>query len=177
MSRVQLALNVADLSASVEFYSHLFQTEPHKLRPGYANFEITDPPLKLVLFEVAPDERGAGVAGALNHLGVEVFDRSEVTASAQRLQAAGMDTLVEEATNCCYAEQDKVWVRDPAGAPWEVYTITDDEPVEQVRPSAGELDVTDISRAAAGSLQDASAGSATAGRACCTSVAAPVHRA
>lgn len=173
MSRVQLALNVADLSASIEFYSQLFQTEPHKLLPGYANFEIVDPPLKLVLIEVTPQDRGTGVAGALNHLGVEVFDRSEVTASAQRLQAAGMDTLVEEATNCCYAEQDKVWVRDPAGAPWEVYTITDDEPLEQVRPGAGVLDVTDVSGSPDRPGPGPSAVSAMTGTACCTTAAAP----
>jgi catechol 2,3-dioxygenase-like lactoylglutathione lyase family enzyme len=128
MSRVQLALNVSDLAASVEFYSRLFNAEPHKQRPGYANFALTEPPLKLVLIEVPADQRGTGVAGALNHLGVEVATRAEVTAGSARLADAGLATREEKETVCCYAEQDKVWVTDPAGAPWEIYTITDDNP-------------------------------------------------
>lgn len=133
MARVQLALNVADLNASIEFYATLFGTEPHKLRSGYANFEISDPPLKLVLFEVGSQARGTGAAGALNHLGVEVTEGRLVTDAAHRLAAAGLPTRVEEQTTCCHAVQDKVWVDDPAGAPWEVYVVTDDDPVE---PSA-----------------------------------------
>lgn len=128
MSRVQLALNVTDLEASVEFYRTLFGVEPHKRRPGYANFAIADPPLKLVLIEVPADDRGVGTVGALNHLGVEVRTTDEVAASAGRLAAAGLATTNEQGTVCCYARQDKVWVHDPAGAPWEVYTITDDSP-------------------------------------------------
>lgn len=128
MSRVQLALNVSDLAASVEFYSRLFNATPHKERPGYANFALTEPPLKLVLIEVPADQRGTGVAGALNHLGVEVGSREEVAAGSTRLAEAGLATRDEQATVCCYAEQDKVWVTDPAGAPWEIYTITDDNP-------------------------------------------------
>ncbi len=127
MSRVQLALNVADLSAAIDFYSKLFKTEPTKLRPGYANFAIAEPPLKLVLLEDA-DARGTGVAGALNHLGVEVDSTDQVSAATRRLTGEGLDTLTQEATNCCYAVQDKVWVNDPDGAPWEVYTVLADAP-------------------------------------------------
>jgi catechol 2,3-dioxygenase-like lactoylglutathione lyase family enzyme len=127
MSRVQLALNVANLDAAIDFYSKLFKTEPAKVRPGYANFAIAEPPLKLVLLEDA-NARGTGVAGALNHLGVEVDTADEVSAATRRLTGEGLDTLTQEATNCCYAVQDKVWVNDPDGAPWEVYTVLADAP-------------------------------------------------
>jgi catechol 2,3-dioxygenase-like lactoylglutathione lyase family enzyme len=129
MSRVQLALNVSDLEASVAFYSRLFDTEPHKRRPGYANFAIADPPLKLVLIEVPDVERGVGTAGALNHLGVEVADAADVAEHSGRLERAGLATVEEMDTTCCFALQDKVWVHDPAGAPWEVYAVKDDNPV------------------------------------------------
>jgi catechol 2,3-dioxygenase-like lactoylglutathione lyase family enzyme len=128
MSRVQLALNVSDLEASVTFYSTMFGVAPHKRRPGYANFAITEPPLKLVLIEVPADARGTGVAGALNHLGVEVESIEEVEVGAARLREAGLATFDEKDTTCCYALQDKVWVHDPAGAPWEIYTVKDDDP-------------------------------------------------
>lgn len=128
MSRVQLALNVSDLDASVAFYSALFGAQPHKRRPGYANFEVSDPPLKLVLIEVPADQRGSGTREALNHLGVEVSDSAAVDRAAARLVSAGLVTVEEKDTTCCYATQDKVWVHDPAGAPWEVYVITDDAP-------------------------------------------------
>jgi catechol 2,3-dioxygenase-like lactoylglutathione lyase family enzyme len=127
MARVQLALNVSDVDAAVEFYSKLFRVQPAKRRPGYANFAVTEPPLKLVLIE-DPNARRAGVAGALNHLGVEVDSAAEVGGATQRLSGAGLDTLTQEATNCCYALQDKVWVNDPDGAPWEVYTVLADAP-------------------------------------------------
>ena len=130
MSRVQLALNVSDLEASVAFYSSMFGVEPHKRRPGYANFAITEPPLKLVLIEVPVGERGAGVQGALNHLGVEVETVAEVEAGAARLKDAGLATFDEKDTTCCFALQDKVWVHDPAGAPWEIYTVKDDNPTD-----------------------------------------------
>lgn len=125
--RVQLALNVSDIDAAVDFYTRLFGTGPAKRRPGYANFAITSPPLKLVLLESA-DARESGVAGALDHLGVEVADSAQVAAAAQRLTGEGLDTLTEDATTCCYAVQDKVWVHDPDGAPWEVYTVLADAP-------------------------------------------------
>jgi catechol 2,3-dioxygenase-like lactoylglutathione lyase family enzyme len=128
MSRVQLALNVSDLEASVTFYSTLFGTEPHKRRPGYANFAIAEPPLKLVLIEVPGSDRGNGTGGALNHLGVEVETTADVDAGAARLRDAGLATFDEKDTTCCFALQDKVWVHDPAGAPWEIYTVKDDDP-------------------------------------------------
>ncbi len=129
MSRVQLALNVADIESAVEFYAKLFGTEPSKRRPGYANFAITDPPLKLVLIENA-DNRGHGVEGALNHLGVEVEAPDEVAAASGRLSGEGLATRVQNQTTCCFAVQDKVWVEDPDGAPWEVYTVLSDAPSE-----------------------------------------------
>lgn len=134
MSRVQLALNVTDLEASIDFYRALFGCEPHKRREGYANFAIENPPLKLVLIEVPADERGAGTTGALNHLGIEVFTSDEVIAATQRLTDEGLATFTEDDTTCCYALQDKVWVHDPAGAPWEVYVVKDDNPESSDRP-------------------------------------------
>jgi catechol 2,3-dioxygenase-like lactoylglutathione lyase family enzyme len=129
MSRVQLALNVSDIDEAVEFYSKLFGSEPAKRQPGYANFALEDPPLKLVLMEDVA-ARGQGVAGALNHLGVEVETPDEVTVAAGRLNDKGLETEVEEQTTCCFAVQDKVWVSDPDGAPWEVYTVLADAPAE-----------------------------------------------
>lgn len=119
MSRIQLALNVSDVDAAVDFYSKLFNAAPAKRREGYANFAIEEPPLKLVLIE-KPD-----AAGSLNHLGVEVFSTDEVAATQQRLSADGLDTAAESGS-CCYAVQEKVWVHDPDSAPWEVYTVLDD---------------------------------------------------
>ena len=148
MSRVQLALNVDDVDAAVAFYTTLFGTPPAKRRPGYANFAVTDPPLKLVLFE-AP-----GNGGTINHLGVEVETAGEVAAATERLAAAGLDTAVESNTSCCYAVQDKVWVGEPGNGRWEVYTVLAD--------AHPELEgVTDVTAAA---CCEAGAG-ATAG--CC----------
>ncbi|WP_435604354.1 ArsI/CadI family heavy metal resistance metalloenzyme [Streptomyces sp. bgisy130] len=121
MSRVQLALNVADLEASVAFYSKLFGAEPAKRRPGYANFAITTPPLKLVLIEGEP-----GQETCLDHLGVEVESTDEVTAATTRLKDAGLATFEENDTSCCYALQDKVWVHGPGKEPWEVYVVKAD---------------------------------------------------
>ena len=121
MSRVQLALNVVDVDAAVDFYSRLFGTEPHKRRDGYANFEVSEPPLKLVLIQ------NPEASGTLNHLGVEVGSTDEVTAATQRLADQGMDTDVEEQVDCCFAVQDKVWVDGADGTRWEIYTVTDDE--------------------------------------------------
>jgi len=129
VSRVQLALNVADLDAAIDFYSKLFATQPAKIRPGYANFAISEPPLKLVLIE-HPEGRGRGTAGALNHLGVEVDTPEQVQAATARLTAQGLDPEVQESTTCCYALQDKAWVDDPDGAPWEFYTVLADAPEE-----------------------------------------------
>ncbi|MFI8483970.1 ArsI/CadI family heavy metal resistance metalloenzyme [Streptomyces rubrogriseus] len=121
MSRAQLALNVADLEASVTFYSKLFGVEPAKRRPGYANFAITTPPLKLVLIEGEP-----GQETRLDHLGVEVETTDEVTAATDRLKEAGLATFEENDTSCCYALQDKVWVHGPGKEPWEVYVVKAD---------------------------------------------------
>ena len=121
MSRVQLALRVADLEAAVDFYSRLFDAVPAKRRPGYANFALAEPPLKLVLLEGE-----AGEPTRMDHLGVEVPTVDEVTAATSRLAAQGLTTRVEENTTCCYAVQDKVWVTGPGGEPWEVYTVTGD---------------------------------------------------
>ena len=125
MSRLQLALNVGDIDDAVAFYSKLFDTQPAKRRAGYANFAIDDPPLKLVLIEHR-EGRGSGVVGALNHLGVEVETPEEVQAATVRLAGEGLQPEVQESTTCCYAVQDKAWVDDPDGAPWEVYTVLAD---------------------------------------------------
>lgn len=130
MSRVQLALNVSDVDAAVEFYTRLFGVGPAKRRPGYANFAVTEPPLKLVLLQSdSPQVRGAGVTGALNHLGVEVEGTEQVAAASARLTAERLSTTVQDGTTCCYAVQDKVWVHDPDGAPWEVYSVLADAPL------------------------------------------------
>jgi catechol 2,3-dioxygenase-like lactoylglutathione lyase family enzyme len=121
MSRVQLALRVPDLHASIDFYAKLFDSEPAKVRDGYANFAIAEPPLKLVLIE-GPDEK----ATRLDHLGVEVETTDHVTDATKRLTGQGLDTAVEEDTTCCYAVQDKVWVHGPGAEPWEVYVVKAD---------------------------------------------------
>jgi catechol 2,3-dioxygenase-like lactoylglutathione lyase family enzyme len=121
MSRLQLALNVTDLEESVAFYSRLFGSEPAKVRPGYANFAIAEPPLKLVLIE------NDGQGGTLNHLGVEVEDVDGVDALQARLAADGVASVDERGTTCCYAKQDKFWVEGtPDGERWEVYTVLAD---------------------------------------------------
>ena len=124
MSRVQLALRVADLEGSVAFYSKLFGAEPAKRRPGYANFAIAEPPLKLVLIEGTPGE-----PTRMDHLGVEVETPAEVAAATARLAADGLPTRTEENTACCYAVQDKVWVTGPGNEPWEVYVVKGDADV------------------------------------------------
>ena len=137
MSRVQLALNVDDLDTAIAFYSKLFGAEPAKVKPGYANFAIVDPPLKLVLLE-NPDQ-----GGTLNHLGVEVASSQEVHSEIARLTDEGMFTEEEIGTTCCFATQDKVWVTGPGGERWEVYTVLSDSetffgsiPIESVEPAA-----------------------------------------
>jgi catechol 2,3-dioxygenase-like lactoylglutathione lyase family enzyme len=120
MSRVQLALNVDDLDTAVAFYSKLFGAEPAKVKPGYANFAIAEPPLKLVLLE------NPGQGGTLNHLGVEVESSEQVHAEIARLAGEAMFTEEEIGTTCCFATQDKVWVTGPGGERWEVYTVLAD---------------------------------------------------
>jgi catechol 2,3-dioxygenase-like lactoylglutathione lyase family enzyme len=139
MSRVQLALNVDDIDEAIAFYTKLFATEPAKVRPGYANFAVTEPPLKLVLIE------NPGQGGTLNHLGVEVGSTGEVAAAQARLTGEGLATATEDNVTCCYAVQDKVWVDDPAGAPWEIYTV-----LEDAETPAGQLRSTEPGAAVCG---------------------------
>ena len=121
--RLQLALNVNDIGEAVTFYSRLFGTEPAKVRPGYANFAIAEPPLKLVLLE------NPGQGGSLNHLGVEVPDTDTVEAEQARLAGTGLASVEERDTTCCYARQDKFWVQGaPDGESWEIYTVLEDSP-------------------------------------------------
>jgi catechol 2,3-dioxygenase-like lactoylglutathione lyase family enzyme len=150
MSRVQLALRVADLEGSVAFYSKLFGAEPAKRRPGYANFAITEPPLKLVLIEGE-----SGEPTRMDHLGVEVETTDEVTAATARLAAEGLATDIEQDTACCYAVQDKVWVTGPGSEPWEVYVVKGDadvmdKPTDSVccAPVPGQALVADIQQSA-----------------------------
>ena len=121
MSRVQLALRVPDLEASIAFYTRLFGTEPAKLRDGYANFAVAEPPLKLVLIQGEP-----GTDTVMDHLGVEVATTDQVTAATTRLADAGLTTREENDTTCCFAVQDKVWVSGPGAEPWEVYVVKAD---------------------------------------------------
>ncbi|MEE2663123.1 MAG: ArsI/CadI family heavy metal resistance metalloenzyme [Myxococcota bacterium] len=118
--RLQLALNVTDLDEAIDFYSKMFGTKVNKRKPGYANFAIDQPPLKLVLFE-APD-----ASERLNHLGVEVFDDEDVTQATERLREGGMRHLVQDETTCCYAKSDKVWTVEPDGLRWEWYKVLAD---------------------------------------------------
>jgi len=134
MSRIQLALNVDDVDAAVVFYSALFGAEPLKRRPGYANFAIHEPPLKLVLIE------NPGRGGSLNHLGIEVADSDTVQREQDRLAAQGLASTSKGATTCCYARQDKFWVQGaPNGESWEIYTVLADSATfgEVDEPSAG----------------------------------------
>ncbi|MGW6378349.1 ArsI/CadI family heavy metal resistance metalloenzyme [Rhodococcus sp. NPDC055112] len=150
MSRVQLALNVDDLTESVAFYSKLFNTEPAKLREGYANFAIAEPPLKLVLLQ------NPGKGGSINHLGVEVESSEIVHGEIARLTGEGLFTDEEIGTTCCFATQDKVWVTGPAGEKWEVYTVLADSETFGTGPSSLEM----------------AASGAPAGGVCCTSSSA-----
>jgi catechol 2,3-dioxygenase-like lactoylglutathione lyase family enzyme len=168
VARIQLALNVDDIEESVAFYSKLFGTEPAKRRPGYANFAIAEPPLKLVLLE----NRGQG--GSLNHLGIEVAGTDVVDAEQTRLAAAGLASLEERDTICCYARQDKFWVQGtPHGERWEIYTVKEDSPTfwgqgDQQRWESveAELDAGDAPRCCGTSPAAAEAGVASAGECC-----------
>jgi catechol 2,3-dioxygenase-like lactoylglutathione lyase family enzyme len=132
VSRIQLALNVDDVEAATAFYATLFGAQPAKTRPGYANFAIADPPLKLVLLE------NPGRGGTLNHLGVEVGSVEEVDAEQTRLAAQGLASVDERDTTCCYARQDKFWVENtPGGERWEVYTVLADSPTFAGAPDDG----------------------------------------
>jgi len=120
MSRVQVALNVGDLAGAIAFYSNLFGVQAHKVRGDYANFVVDEPPLKLVLIA------NGGAPGTLNHIGVEVSSTDEVVAAAESAQSKGLATTLQEATSCCYAQQDKVWVHGPEIS-WEIYTVTNED--------------------------------------------------
>jgi catechol 2,3-dioxygenase-like lactoylglutathione lyase family enzyme len=147
--RVQLALNVDDLDESIAFYRQLFGTEPAKVRPGYANFAIADPPLKLILME----NRGQG--GSLNHLGVEVSGTDAVEVAQARLAGVGLASVDERDTTCCYARQDKFWVRDaPNGERWEIYAVLEDNPTFWGQDGSASWDAAE---AVLGSSQCASA--------------------
>ena len=155
MSRVQLALNVDDLVASVAFYSKLFATEPAKVRAGYANFAVAEPPLKLVLIE------NPGQGGSINHLGVEVADTDTVDAEQTRLATAGFASVEERDTTCCYAKQDKFWVTGtPNGEAWEIYTVLADS-ITPNGEAEGQECCTNL-------LVDPSPAQARATTACCT---------
>lgn len=155
MSRVQLALNVDDLDASVAFYSKLFATEPAKVRAGYANFAVAEPPLKLVLIE------NPGQGGSINHLGVEVADTDTVDAEQTRLATAGFASVEERDTTCCYAKQDKFWVTGtPNGEAWEIYTVLADS-ITPNGEAEGQECCTNL-------LVDPSPAQARATTACCT---------
>ena len=129
--RIQLALNVRDIDEAVDYYGKLFGAPPHKRRPGYANFALDEPPLKLVLFE-NPD-----APERINHLGVEVFDAAHVREAGARLEAANILAESEEQVVCCHAEQTKVWSDEPQGLRWEWYAITDDAPEVGTAPEVG----------------------------------------
>ncbi|MFP5317703.1 MAG: ArsI/CadI family heavy metal resistance metalloenzyme [Acidimicrobiia bacterium] len=156
MSRLQLALNVDDLESAIAFYSKLFDTAPAKRRDGYANFAVTNPPLKLVLFEQP------GKGGTINHLGVEVESTELVAAAQARLADEGLATASEEGVACCYARQDKVWVDGPSGEPWEVYTVLGD-----VEMPGGRLRTVDPETGAACCATLDGEGRVTAGSASC----------
>ena len=126
MMRLQLALNVHDMDSAVDFYSKMFGVAPRKRKPGYANFAIAEPPLKLVLFE-GPDTRER-----LNHLGVEVFDDAEVESATKRIRGSGLRHHVQDDVTCCHARQNKVWAHEPEGLRWEWYRVIED--VEAVEP-------------------------------------------
>ena len=136
--RLQLALNVSNLDAAVDFYSKMFNVSVNKRKPGYANFSIEQPPLKLVLFEL-PDE-----PERLNHLGVEVFDDEDVTAATERLKNAGLSHLVEDEATCCYAKQNKVWAQEPDGLRWEWYRVV--ENAEEFGQLPAEMPAEEVTR-------------------------------
>ena len=156
--RLQLALNVRDLDEAIDFYSKMFGAAPNKRKPGYANFALDSPPLKLVLFE-APDadER-------INHLGVEVMEADAVSAATERLRSAGLDHLIEDQTTCCYAESDKVWAREPQGLRWEWYRVLADS---ETFGDGGDLSALEPEDGAADEAAQATAPRGTGGGICC----------
>jgi len=161
MSRVQLALNVDDVDTAVAFYSQLFQAAPAKRRPGYANFALDDPALKLVLIE------NPGHGGSINHLGVEVGSSDEVVETTRRLAAAGLPTEVEDGTTCCYALQDKVWVTGPGGERWEVYTVLADAGADLEGKTLADVAASPSGSGAEGGCCGTTAGEQATEKVCC----------
>ena len=135
MTKMHLSLRVADISRSITFYQAFFGVPPHKVRPGYANFDLAEPPLKFALNQ-HPVQPGVG---SLDHLGFQVFSTAALEAAKERLKAAGLATFDEDETTCCYAKQDKVWVHDPDGNEWEIYLLTDDLEDDHGHDHAGHL--------------------------------------
>jgi len=161
-TRVQLALNVEDIDVAVAFYSTLFHTEPSKRRPGYANFAIDQPPLKLVLLE------NKGATERLNHLGVEVRSVDHVDAEQTRLAEAGLASVDERGTTCCYAKQDKFWVEgSPDGERWEIYTVLADSPTFFAEPASAAADGADAGPACCGGAGAEEATAEVTAAACC----------
>ncbi len=160
MSRVQLALNVDDLDKAITFYSKLFNTQPAKVKKGYANFAVAEPPLKLVLLQ------NPGKGGTINHLGVEVDSSDKVHAEIARLSDEGLFTDEEIGTTCCFATQDKVWVTGPAGERWEVYTVLSDSETFGVSPKHAEGGTAESGVCCGSSAADAPTPT-TAANACC----------
>lgn len=168
MSHVQLALTVDDLESAVEFYSTLFDTEPAKRKPGYANFAVAEPPLKLVLIE------DPGHGGSVNHLGVEVESSKKVHAEIARLSEAGLSTEEQIATTCCFAIQDKVWVTGPNSERWEVYTVLADTEHFGAAPELAEMgdeEAVQVCCGTDGRGETASEAETGSGVACCAPVA------
>lgn len=163
--RIQLALNVRDIDEAVDYYGRLFGALPHKRRPGYANFALDEPPLKLVLFE-NPD-----APERINHLGVEVFDAAHVREAGARLEAANILAETEEQAVCCHAEQTKVWSDEPQGLRWEWYMITDDAPAGAAAPECCDGQATETAALTAAAPAQAETGACCAGSA---EVSAPV---
>jgi len=162
MSRVQLALDVDDLDKAITFYAKLFNAEPAKVKDGYANFAIAEPPLKLVLIE------NPGRGGTINHLGVEVESSEKVHAEIARLAGEGLFTEEEIGTTCCFAKQDKVWVTGPAGENWEVYTVLADSDVFGTSPELLAADPADgCSCESSDSPEPADQPKGAAGTSCC----------
>jgi lactoylglutathione lyase len=159
MSRVQLALNVDDLDAAIVFYSKLFNVGPAKVKEGYANFAVAEPPLKLVLLE------NAGKGGTINHLGVEVESSDMVRTEIARLSGEGLFTDEEIGTTCCFATQDKVWVTGPAGEKWEVYTVLADSDTFGTGPKRPGADGESV--CCGNAAADERSGPVSAGAACC----------
>jgi catechol 2,3-dioxygenase-like lactoylglutathione lyase family enzyme len=161
MSRIQLALNVDDIDAATTFYSKLFGVEPAKTRPGYANFAVENPPLKLVLLE------NPGQGGTLNHLGVEHMSVDDVDAEQTRLAEVGLASVDERGTTCCYAKQDKFWVDGtPSGERWEIYTVLADSRTFFGDPGEGPACCADANDATTNPTTDTDSTAATAA-ACC----------